>query len=176
MKFLQNIFSGRGSTAPQAPIPPRPADWKLTPEDLMREMQEGKRKSVGNPEIIWAREYQKSLIPSDMRYPEKGDVYECSEDHAITYMTAWSAPFTGDGETILRAGDRIHIHTAPDDPEPIGVYALPLNYQSMEKRIVPDKERTNPNYVGFYFYIDTISLNRNFTLIQSGSSLNEQAE
>ena len=176
MKFLKKIIYGSKKPAIEVPIPPRPVDWKLTPEDLMREMQEGKRKSVGNPEIIWAREYQKSLIPSDMRYPEKGDVYECSADHAITYMTAWSAPFTGDGETILRAGDRIHIHTAPDAPEPIGVYALPLNYSTMEERIVPDKERTNPNYKGFYFYIDTVSLNRNFTLIQSGYSPNKQTE
>ena len=104
----------------------RPADWNMTIDDLFAEMIAGKRKSVGNPEIEWAREYEKSLIPEGSRFPKNGDVYESKANQTVHYMTAWSAPFTGGGEATLLKGERIWIDNDPNDDGPIGTYALPI--------------------------------------------------
>jgi len=146
----------------------RPADWNLTLDDLWAEMNAGKRKSVGQPEIEWAREYEKSLIPEDTRFPNKGDVYKANSDQVVHYMTAWSAPFTGGGEATLFKGERIWIDNDPNDEKPLGTYALPVEYRKLEKRMVPAEEREEPRYGGFYFHFKTVDLNKNFTLVQTG--------
>lgn len=56
----------------------------------------------------------------------------------------------------------------PRDDSPLGTYALPVEYDKLEKRMVPQDERDNPKYGGFYFYFKTVDLNNNFALIQTG--------
>jgi len=46
---------------------------------------------VGPPEVDWARNYERSLIPAGTRFPKKGDVYEATEDLQVSYLTSWSA-------------------------------------------------------------------------------------
>jgi len=144
-----------------------PKGWNLTISDLMKEMKEGKRKSVGSPEADWAREYARSRIPETYRFPKKGDLYECMQDQEVTYMTSWSAPFTGGGKSILFKGERIWVDSEPNDPKPIGTYALPTEYDKLEKRMVPEEDRTNQKYGGFYFHFDTMALNEKFRLIET---------
>lgn len=145
----------------------RPADWNLTVEDLFAEMNAGKRKSLGQPEIEWAREYEKSLIPKGTRFPKKGDVYESNTDQTIHYMAAWSAPFTGGGKATLLKGERIWIDKDPSEERSIGSYALPIEYDKLEKRMVSLEDREEPKYNGFYFYFNTVALNSDFTLVQT---------
>lgn len=153
---------------PARTIPERPSDWKLTLDDLFAEMKAGKRKSVGNPEAEWARQYEQSLIPEGTRFPCRGDLYESKCDQHIEYMTAWAAPFTGGGSAVLLKGERIWLENDPRDDKPLGTYALPVEYDKLEMRMVPQNERDNPKYGGFYFYLKTIDLKENFALIQTG--------
>lgn len=166
MNLIKRIFRKLNCKPVEGKIS-RPSDWKLTIEDLLAEMDAGKRKSIGHPEIEWAREYKRSLIPENVRFPKKGDLYESKNDQTVDFMTAWKAPFTGGGEATLFKGERIWVDTDPSDDKPIGVYALPIEYDKLEKRMVPTKERKDPCFGGFYFSFDTIDLNENFTLIQT---------
>jgi hypothetical protein len=139
----------------------------------MAEVEAGKRKSVGPPELDWAREYERSLIPDGVRFPQKGDVYESLADQEVSYMTAWSAPFTGGGEAILLKGERVWIDSNPTEEKPIGTYALPVEYSKLEERMVPREEREARRYGGFYFYFNTVDLNDRFTLVETCYSKGE---
>jgi len=55
------------------PFPPAPEGWNKTLSDLNEELKRGERQSVGNPEMHWAREYERSQIPTTIRFPKKGD-------------------------------------------------------------------------------------------------------
>lgn len=149
-------------------VPPAPAGWKLTIADLCAEMKAGKRKSVGSPETDWARDYERSLLPANTRFPKKGDVFEAVEDVQIQFMTAWAAPFTGSGEGILKKGERVFIDQEPSTPKPIGVYAVAMDYDAAESRLVSGAERSDPKYSGFYFSLKTAVLNRQFRLVDTG--------
>jgi hypothetical protein len=146
----------------------RPPDWNLTIDDLVAEMKAGKRGTIGQPELDWAREYERSLIPGGIRFPRKGDVYESAKDQTVTYLTAWSAPFTGSGEAILLKGERVWISSDVTDEKPIGTYALPVERERLEARMVTREDRDNPKYGGFYFFLKTVELNENFNLVETG--------
>lgn len=165
---LLGKFFGRNiqKTAPPAERPSRPEGWKLTFADLMVEMKAGKRHSIGQPELDWARDYERSLIPAEMRFPQKGDVYEALQDMEVEFMTAWAAPFTGGGKGMLMQGERVIVHSEPAEAKPIGAYAKAVEYKSAEERMVPASERTSRKYGGFYFYFRTVELNTKFSLVR----------
>jgi len=148
----------------------KPKNWNLTIDDLLKEMKDGKRTSVGSPEIDWAREYQQSLIPSNYRFPRQGDLYQATESFEIDYMTAWEAPYTGSGTSKIEKGEKIWIDYEHLDPKPISTYALPVEYKKLERRMVPSTERDDPKFGGFYFHISTTTLNEKFNFIQTGFS------
>lgn len=149
------------------PVPPRPADWNKTIDDLMQEMNLGLRKGIGQPELDWAREYSRSLIPAGSRFPRKGDLYESLVDQPIRYMTAWSAPYTGGGDSTILAGERVWIDDDPSDEKPIGVYAIPIEYDKLETRMVPPEDREAGKYSGFYLYVDTLVLLEKYRLVDT---------
>ena len=147
-------------------IPPAPPGWNKTIEDLLAEANRGERASVGSPEVDWARDYERRLIPVGARFPRRGDVYEATRGLVVRYMTAWGAPYTGGGEGMLEAGEQIEIYQEPAVLEPIGVYARPIDYARIEERMVPKEIRANANYSGFYLFLKTAELNRAFRLIR----------
>ena len=149
------------------PVPPRPADWHKTIDDLFQEMNAGLRKDIRQPELDWAREYTRSLIPDGLRYPGQGDVYESLSDQPIRYLTAWRAPFTGGGECTILTGERVWIDNDPGDEKPIGVYAMPVEYDKLEQRMVPAEERSAAKYNGFYLSIETMVLLDKFKLVET---------
>jgi hypothetical protein len=142
------------------PIPPAPAGWNKTIGDLCAEMDRGERASAGSPEVDWARDYERSLIPPDMRFPRKGDVYEALEDMTVRYMTSWAAPFTGGGDGLLKKGDRVLVDSEPHDSRAISNYATAVDYDALDERIVPASDRSAPKYGGFCFSFKTVDLNR----------------
>ena len=74
------------------------ASWqKSVGGGLARTERIKKPDGVGPPEVDWARDYERSLIPAGTRFPKKGDVYEATRDVEVSYLTSWSAPFTGGG-------------------------------------------------------------------------------
>jgi len=168
MNFFRRLFKKDRNNPPECLGTKMPDNWNLTIADLFEEMKAGIRKSVGSPEADWAREYERSQIPSDTRFPKKGDVYESLRDQTIEYMTAWAAPYTGGGKGTLLEREQVWIDSDPRDEKPIGVYALPMEYGAIEQRMVPQTERENTKYGGFYFYFSTLELNQNFKLIKTG--------
>lgn len=143
----------------------RPANWNLTIDDLLKEMHSGKRKSVEEHEWTWAREYELSTIPKNYRFPKQGDVYESLLDQEIDFLTAWEAPFTGGGKGFLFKGERVYVRDETNQKS-IGTYADPVEYSKLEERIVPQSDRSNEKYCGFYFFIKTVDLNEKYKLIE----------
>lgn len=176
MNILKRLFSKKDQPAAKPQPKERPADWNLTFSDLMEEMKAGKRKSVGSPESEWAREYERSLIPPGVRFPQKGDVYESLDNRTVSYMTAWAAPFTGGGEAVLLKGERVWIHTSSRDEKPIGVYAQAVEYRQLEERMVPKEEREKRKYGGFYFYFKTVELSEYFKLVETEYTTERDAQ
>lgn len=167
MNFLKKIFTRKQAKKVENSSMSKPDNWNKTFSDLMKEMDDGKRTEVGQPETEWAREYEQSLIPKTYRYPKQGDLYESKNDQEIEFMTAWSAPFTGGGVATLFKGEQIWVNYEPNEEKPIGCYTLPVKYQELEKRMVTESDRTKENYGNFYFYFDTIKLNENFNLLKT---------
>ena len=137
-------------------------------DDLFAEMKAGKRTHVGSPEMDWARNYERSLIPPDMRFPVKGDVYEALEDVEVRYLTTWAAPFTGGGKGILQKGERVFVNHESTDPKPIGVNVMAVDYALLECRLVPEAERKAPKYSGFHLSLKTVALNTKLKLVETG--------
>ena len=144
----------------------RPPDWNLTIADLIEEMKAGKHRSI--KELKWAREYEQSLIPEGIRVPRKGDVYESVKDQTVSYLIGWRGPFTTGGEATLLKGERVWINSDATDENPIGTYALPVERERLEERMVPREDRDDPKYGGFYFFLKTVELNENFKLVETG--------
>jgi hypothetical protein len=167
--WLRKIFGTKKTVDNSKPTgrPPRPADWKLTIGDLMREMKEGKRKLVEQPYIDWAREYEISVIPKDYRFPKTGDLYESLTDQEIDFMTAWAAPFTGGGTGKILKGEKIWVPEQTDE-KCTGTYADPVDYAGLEQRMVSETDRSADKYGGFYFFIKTVDLNEKFKLVDTG--------
>ena len=170
MNLIQRLFGQKEVPSKEVLPKERPADWNLTVSDLMDELIQGKRESIGSQERIWALDYERSLLPPDIRFPQQGDLYESLEDQTLSFMIAYSAPFTGDGEGVLLKGDKIWIHTKKTEESPMGVYAIPVNYKELEQRMVSPEERDSFRYEGFYFYFETIDLNEKFRLVETGFS------
>ena len=147
--------------------PPAPPGWKKTLADLHAELKSGVRRTLGSPEVDWARDYERILLPADTRFPRQGDVYEAMEDLQVHYLTSWQAPFTGGGKGTMRRGEQVVVRYLVH-PQPIAVGAHPMNYHEVEARLVPETDRRDERYGGFYLSISTADLNAKFRLVQEG--------
>jgi hypothetical protein len=119
------------------------------------------KRVVSGDELEWAREYERSQLRPWARFPRDKEVFEAQRDLELSYATHWAAPFTGGGKCVIRKGTRVRVSVLPFDPEPVGVYADPLD-SSLEKQIVPEEERTAPKYGGFSLFVKTDQLNKDF--------------
>jgi hypothetical protein len=61
----------------------------------------------------------------------------------------------------------VFIDQKPSSAIPIGVYAVPLDYEAVEARMVPASDRSSPQYSGLYFSLKTAALNRQFKLVDT---------
>jgi hypothetical protein len=147
----------------------RPSDWNLTIFELVEEISNGKR-PFKEQELVWARDYDLSLIPEGVRIPKLGDVYESLVDQEVAFMTGWIAPVTGGGKGMLLVGERMRISADPVDEKPIGICARPLEYEKLEARMVSKEDRTNPKYGGFSLLVKTVDLIKNFKLVENEDS------
>jgi hypothetical protein len=151
-------------------MPPAPHGWNKTIEDLFDEARAGKRASVGSPEIDWARDYERSLIPAGTRFPKKGDVYEARRDVQVSYLTSWGAPYTGGGTGVLKTGERVIVENDPL-PRPISADGKAVDYAKVEARMIPERDRTSEKYAGFYLSLKTVDLGRDFNLVHENPAL-----
>jgi len=105
------------------------------------------------------------IFNKNIFYPKGGEVFEVIKETQITYLTYFTAPYSGgDNETLLK-GERIFI-SKPDELKPFGYDCYPLNPDEVENRIIPSADRNDPEYYGFSLYIETSSLNKNYQLIE----------
>jgi hypothetical protein len=170
MKNLLRKIFGLKQIKPDLPLEPPPPDWKFTISDLMKELQDGKRQEIREPELSWAREYERSLIPENYRFPKKGDLYESKKDQEVEFTTAWAAPYTGGGKSKLFKGEKVWIVSEINEKRPIGTYVLPVDYKELEERMVSQSDINAFNYNGFSLYFTTKDLNENFELVETGFS------
>lgn len=129
-----------------------------TVEDLIDDVAKGRRSSVSAEELNAALERQKAALPKDRPIPKKGEVYEALESFEVTYMTSHHAPYTGGGKTAFPVGERFTI--SQDTQHGISVYCDPVNYDALHEQIVPEDERNDPTYAGYYFSIDVDMINK----------------
>lgn len=144
-----------------------PSDWNLTISDLFEELKAGKRAEIKDPEMTWAREYERSLIPLGYRFPKKGDLYAANFDQEINFLTTWTAPYSGGGTTTLFKGEQVWVDSNPIDKRPIGAYLLAVEYKDLENRIVSESDRNSFKYDSYCFHISTKTLNENFKLVKT---------
>ena len=145
----------------------RPADWNLTGSDLFAEMESGKRNSIGPPETEWAEDYERELLEKWAKFPKDGEIYKANFDTNVSYIVHWRAPSTDGGDCIIEKGTKLQVQVFKDNPKPLGVYATPLEYERLEREIVPESYRNAHKYGGYSLSITTEELNKNFTLESS---------
>jgi hypothetical protein len=133
-------------------------------EDLLAEMSAGKRSIITDEEGRLAVAFERRQLPRDVRFPKEGEVYEAVTDVVITFLTHYSAPFTGGARTVFPKGERVRV-SCVNGERPIGVYCTPLRYDDLHVFIVTNEERTRPEYNGYSLSIKTVQLNREFRLV-----------
>lgn len=173
MKFFRRLLQKRSSPDVSDQPGSRRSDWNLTISELVEEIKTGKR-PMNQSDFYRAREYELSLIPDDIRCPQRGDVYESLMDQTVTYVTGWRAPMTAGGEGLLQKGERVWIKSDPIDEKPIGVDVWPVEYEKLETRMVPESDRHDQKYAGFYLFLKTLDLNDKFKLVETGYTGSEQ--
>lgn len=133
---------------------------RKTIKELMAE-----NRPISAEEFTRAMEYERSLLGDDFRYPRDGEMYEAVDDVELNYLTLWAAPFTGGDTFVLKKGERVRVEVHAHNPEPISVYALPIDKERLEKEIVPEETRTNEKYGGYSLAIESAKLGKHFRLI-----------
>jgi hypothetical protein len=161
---IRRIFF-RPAADPETGFPP---GWTKTAMEVAR--------ASANPdlkELEWACAYERFHL-RPWRFPRDGDVYEALEDIGVSFLTHWRAPFTGGGEGILRKGEQVRVLVYGNDPEPIRVYARPVNYTQLESELVSQKERNDSQYSGFTLSIPSKDLKFHFKLSSSDTLMSDQ--
>jgi hypothetical protein len=143
---------------------PAPPGWNKTILDLTAEAKANGR-GITPEEGDWARDYERSLLPANTRFPRKGDVFEAREDVDMSFLTHWRSPFTGGGNGTLRYGERIFVADDPYEVHPILLNVRATNYEEVETRMVPLNDRTSEKYNGYTLLAKTSDLNTKFTLV-----------
>ena len=87
----------------------------------------------------------------------------------VCYRTKWALLFTGSGEGALEQGERVIVAPLCTDQKPLNIYALPLDYDGVHRRMVPELERAKEKYRGFYLYLETVALNLKYKLVDAAA-------
>lgn len=149
---------------------PRPADWSKTLDDL-----DAEKRSLSGEEIEWARDYEREQLRSWARFPKDGEIFETIDDLAITFMISSNGPYSGSGRGVLPKGTHVRVHAYAHDPEPVGVYATPLDKKRLEQQLVPELDRLSGSYRGYSLFFKVAQLNRDFRLVAAQDAAGEIA-
>lgn len=159
-----SIFTWLKSLLDDTPPPfkPRPPGWNKTLADL-----DAEKRSLSGEEIHWAREYDREQLRAWARFPLNDEVFEATRDVRVTYMIDWRGPGSTGGEGVLPKGTRIRVSVHAGDPEPVLVYATPLDEQGVAQLLIPEDDRNSTRYGGYSLGIDVALLNREFQQIST---------
>lgn len=123
---------------------------------------------------LWALDYERSRLPTDMVIPRTGQVWEAVRDCEVTFRAnlpfphptvqphlpkgfARFAPLSPPqvesymrqfGTALLRRGERVRVCDI-GEPKPINIVFVPLRYDELQESIVPPKVRALPGYHGY---------------------------
>lgn len=168
-KYISNIFFRNQKSTNSSD---RPTDWKKTTTDLYNELHSGKRSFIPQNELEWAEDYQRSLIPSNYKFPKKGYVYEAIEDIDVEIEIWYNAPGSGSDDGKLFKGEKIWIYY--DTQKEIEPCAHPIEYKKLEERLVSKDMKELSFYAGYSIRIRTTTLNEKFKLIKKNYKPKEE--
>jgi|SRR6266851_4983541 len=96
--------------------------------------------------VLRSQDYERSLLPPDISFPRKGQIWEAVRDCAVNFV-GWTPtnPIFPAGSARLRRGERVRILTL-DDPKPIWVTFQPVRYHALQESIVPHDIRNRTGY------------------------------
>lgn len=134
-----------------------------TSKELFDELDQGKRKTISAPELEAAWAYEDSLFPPNARFPKKGDIYVLLNEIEIPFVVSFGARQLAD-KAVLPKGMQICVDTMSDE-KPRAVGCRPVEYTIFEELIVPKEQRIHPEYSGYYLFVATLSLMKDFVLI-----------
>jgi hypothetical protein len=83
----------------------------------------------------------------------KGQRWQMVSELHTSGLTSRAAPFTGGFECVSPRGTVVRVQSDP----PIGARAVgctPENYEEIERLVVPEEDRTDPQYGGYSLVID----------------------
>ena len=88
-----------------------------------------------------------------MRMPRKGDRYRAKQSFPVIVMTAWAAPCTGGEKGMFPADEAFVVSNDPVEGA-TAVNCEAVRYDRLHAQFVPEEDRTNPLYCGYYLCID----------------------
>lgn len=144
---------------------PMPPGWHKTLDDLLQEMDEGRRLGISGEEADCARAYERSLLPPDTVFPRAGQVWESVGDCEVHYHATFAAPGSSGGTARLAGGERVRILQLPVG-EPIVVYFVPLRYDDLHGVLIPPDVRSAPRYTNYCLFTKTAHFNVRFRLVE----------
>lgn len=159
--WLRQLFDD----TPPAPKP-RPAGWNKTLAGL-----QAQQRSATGDEIAWAREYEREQLRPRVRFPRDGDVYAARCEVPVDIVIYWRAPYSTSAKSVLPKGTRIRVSVIADDPEPLGVTAIPVDQAALGEQLVPQADRESANYDGYAISLTTVQLHADFELVAQPAGL-----
>ena len=114
-------------------LPPVPK-WNRTTDDI-------DSKDV----LRCARDYERSLLPPDLVFPRKGQIWEAVCDCEVRYIAWIPKSFPSSGVARLQRGERIRVLEL-DEPKPVYITFQPVRYHELHESIVPRETRLRPGY------------------------------
>ena len=97
-----------------------------------------------------------------MERPKFGEVYAATCDVMASVAILYKAPASDAFEGVIPAGTRVVILNDPP-ARATAVDGIPLNYQQLEKKLVPEDERRDPFYNGYGLTIEIVDLEKCFS-------------
>jgi hypothetical protein len=85
--------------------------------------------------------------------PREGDRYRCLQSFPVIAMTSWAAPYTGAAEGTFPAGEAFVVLSDPAAGA-TAVSCRPVRYERLHANLVPESDRADPLYRGYYLVMD----------------------
>ena len=98
-----------------------------------------------NDVLRCARDYERSLLPSDLIFPRTGQIWEAARDCDVHYIAWIPKTILPGGVARLRQGERVRILQL-DDPKPVQITFQPVRYHELHGNIVPPDIRLRAGY------------------------------
>lgn len=100
--------------------------------------------------------------PRDGEGPRDGDVYEAARDVAVDFLVHWQAPMTSGGSGVLPRGARCRVRSPSPGARAVSADLLDAD---LERRLVPEDERTHPKYDGMTLSLPVSRLGRDWVKV-----------